>query len=76
MGGRRARRLCPQAIVVPSRFCAYRDASSAVFAVFARTAPVVETLSIEEAFLDVSTLVPDAGTAREIAARLRADVRE
>jgi DNA polymerase-4 len=76
MGGSRARRLCPQAIVAPSRWSAYFEASKAVFAVFERTAPLVERLSIEEAFLDISGLVPTAGSPRDIATRLRADVRE
>ena len=48
-----ARRLCPQAIVVPPRMSAYSDASKAVFELFRETAPVVEGLSIDEAFLDV-----------------------
>jgi DNA polymerase IV len=76
MGGSRARRLCPQAIVAPSRWSAYVEASKAVFAVFEATAPLVERLSIEEAFLDVSGLVPAAGSPRDIATRLREDVRE
>ncbi|MEA2182411.1 MAG: polymerase, partial [Solirubrobacteraceae bacterium] len=56
MGGAKARRLCPQAVVVSPRWSAYVEASRAVFAVFDRTAPVVEGLSIDEAFLDVSGL--------------------
>src|SRR5437879_12538839 len=51
MGGRLARRLCPQAIVVAPRMSAYSDASKAVFDVFEDTAPVVEGRSIDEAFL-------------------------
>lgn len=76
MGGARARRLCPQAIAVAPRWPAYLEASRAVFAVFERTAPVVEGLSMEEAFLDVSALVASAGAPEEIAARLRREVRE
>jgi DNA polymerase-4 len=76
MGGRRARRLCPQAIVVPPRMPAYSEASKAVFAVFERTTPLVEGLSIDEAFLDVRGLRRLAGPAPEIAARLRRDVRQ
>jgi DNA polymerase-4 len=76
MGGARARRLCPQAIVAESRWSAYIEASRAVFAVFERTAPLVERLSIEEAFLDVGGLIPAAGSPHEIAKRLRDDVRE
>src|SRR5205085_6495082 len=53
MGGRQARRLCPDAIVVPPRFSAYTEVSRAMFAVFEDTSPVVEGLSIDEAFLDV-----------------------
>ncbi len=76
MGGSRARRLCPQAIVVPSRFAAYADASRAVFAVFERTAPVVEAMSIEEGFLEIGTLARTKGAARAIGEQLRAAVRD
>src|SRR5215470_13707139 len=53
MGGRAARRLCPHAVVVSPRMSAYSEASKAVYAVFDDTTPVVEGLSIDEAFLDV-----------------------
>ena len=76
MGGRQARRLCPDAIVVPPRFSAYTEASRAMFAVFEDTSPVVEGLSIDEAFLDVRGMERIAGTPAEIAVRLRATVRE
>jgi len=76
MHGARARRLCPDAVIVPARFEAYVAASRALFAVFDRTAPVVEGLSLEEAFLDVRGLERISGTPRAIAARLRRDVRE
>ena len=56
MGGRQARRLCPHAIVVPPRMSAYSEASKAVFEVFDDTTPLVEGLSIDEAFLDVRGL--------------------
>jgi len=75
MGGARARRLCPDAIVVPPRFDAYVEASKAVFSVFERTAPVVEGVSMEEAFLDIGGLGRSAGRPEEIAARLRREVR-
>jgi DNA polymerase-4 len=74
MGGRQARALCPQAIVVPPRMQAYSAASKAVFAVFADTTPLVEPLSIDEAFLDVRGLRAIAGRPSEIATRLRAAV--
>jgi DNA polymerase IV len=76
MGGRQARRLCPQAIVVPPRMKAYSEASDAVFDVFRDTTPIVEPLSVDEAFLDVSGLRRIAGMPVRIAARLRRDVRE
>jgi DNA polymerase IV len=76
MGGRQARRLCPHAIVVPPRMSAYSQASDAVFTVFHDTTPVVEPLSVDEAFLDVSGLLRVSGTPVEIAARLRAEVRD
>src|SRR5450631_3390447 len=52
MGGRQAMQLCPHAVVVPPRMRAYSEASEAVFAVFADTTPLVEPISIDEAFLD------------------------
>jgi DNA polymerase-4 len=76
MGGRQARRLCPNAVVVPPRFSAYTEASRALFAVFDDTSPVVEGLSIDEAFLDVRGMERIAGTPAQIAVRLRGAVRE
>ncbi len=75
MGGAQARRLCPQAVVVAPRMSAYSEASKAAFRVFERTAPVVEALSIDEAFLDVRGLDHISGAPIEIAARLRCEVR-
>ena len=76
MGGRQARRLCPHAVVVPPRMTAYSEASQAVFALFEDTTPLVEGLSIDEAFLDVRGLERLAGSPPEIAARLRRRVLE
>ena len=76
MGGVQARRLCPRAVVVPPRMGAYAKASKAVFEVFRQTTPLVEGLSIDEAFLDVGGLRKISGTATEIAVRLRREVRE
>jgi DNA polymerase IV len=76
MGLTLARRLCPQAIVVDPRFSAYSEASKAVFEIFEHTTPLVEGLSIDEAFLDVHGMEQIAGTSTEIAARLRTEVRE
>jgi DNA polymerase-4 len=74
MGGGRALRLCPQAVVVPPRMSAYSAASKAVFEVFRNTTPLVEGISIDEAFLDVGGLRKISGTPMEIAQRLRAEV--
>jgi DNA polymerase IV len=76
MSGRRARRLCPQAIVVDPRMSAYTEASKAMYQVFEDTSPLVEGLSIDEAFLDVRGLERISGTPAEIAVRLRRDVAE
>jgi len=76
MGGAQARRLCPQAAVVPPRMAAYTRASDAVFEVFRDTSPLVEAISVDEAFLDVGGLRRVSGTPVQIAARLRSEVRD
>ena len=76
MSHRRALRLCPEAIVVPPRFEAYTEASKTVFAVFEDTTPLVEGLSIDEAFLDTRGMERLSGTPAEMAAKLKRDVRE
>ncbi|MBO0849316.1 MAG: DNA polymerase IV [Pseudonocardia sp.] len=76
MSGRQARRLCPMAIVVPPRMSAYTEASRAVFEVFRSTTPMVEALSIDEAFLDVGGLRRIRGAPADIAAGLRRRVAE
>ena len=74
MGGRQARLLCPDAETVEPRFNAYSRASKDVFAVFRATTPLVEGLSIDEAFLDVGGLRRVSGSPVDVAARLRAQV--
>jgi DNA polymerase-4 len=76
MNGRRARELCPHAIVVSPRFEAYVEAGEAVASLFEDAVPVVERLSIDEAFLDARGLEHIKGTPTEIAKQLRRDVRE
>ncbi|MGH8836151.1 MAG: DNA polymerase IV, partial [Actinomycetes bacterium] len=76
MSGRQARGLCPHAIVVEPRMSAYSEASKAVFAVFENTTPLVEGLSIDEAFLDVGGLRRVSGLPYDIAVRLRRNVFE
>src|SRR6187455_2392299 len=75
MGGRMARRLCPHAIVVPPRMSAYSEASKAVYRVFDHYSPLVEGLSIDEAFLDVRGLGHIHGAPSAIARQLKLAVR-
>lgn len=75
MGGRQALELCPDAVVVPPRMDAYSQASKDVFAIFRDTTPLVEGLSIDEAFLEVGGLRHIVGTPEQVAVRLRERVR-
>lgn len=72
----RALALCPQAIVLPVRMRLYGEASEQVFDIFARYTDRIEPLSIDEAFLDVTGCERLFGSAREIAERIRAEVRK
>jgi DNA polymerase IV len=76
MAGARARRLCPDAVVVSPRMSAYSEASKALFEVFDQTSALVEGLSIDEAFLDVGGLWRLSGSPKEIAVGLRRNVLE
>jgi DNA polymerase IV len=71
----RARRMCPDLIVVASRFDRYREASSAVMAILRSYTPLVEPLSLDEAFLDVAGAVRLFGDPVSIGHRIRAGVR-
>ena len=72
----RAVRLCPEAVVLPVRMARYREVSKQVFAIFARYTDRIEPLSVDEAFLDVAGCERLFGPARDIAQRIRRDVRE
>jgi DNA polymerase-4 len=76
IGGVRARELCPEAVIVSPRFSAYSAASRVVFEIFRRSSPLVEALSIDEAFIDVRGLEHIGGTPLQIAGRLRREVWE
>jgi DNA polymerase-4 len=76
MSGRTAQRLCPEAVVVPPRMSAYAEASRDVYGVFEDTSPLVEGLSIDEAFLDVRGFDRLVGPPAEMAARLKRRVLE
>jgi len=67
----RARRLCPHAAVVAPDYARYERISQAVMAVFASVTPIVEPLSMDEAFLDVSGARRRLGTGRQIAQQIR-----
>lgn len=75
MGGREARRRCPDAVVVSPRMEAYSAASKAVFEIFRDITPLVEGISIDEAFLDVRGLWRLVGDSTAIAVELRRRVR-
>jgi len=71
-----ARRLCPKAIIVPNRGPRYREVSRQVFTVFEEITPLVEPLSIDEAFLDATGSLALFGPPREVAERVRRRIRE
>jgi DNA polymerase-4 len=70
-----ARRLCPDAIVVPPRHDRYAEVSADVFAIFRRYTPLVEGLSVDEAFLDVTQSRSLFGDGEAIARRIKAEIR-
>ena len=70
-----AKRLCPQAILVPPRFEAYREASDAVMDMLDEVSPLVEPLSIDEAFVDLTGTERLLGPAETVARRLRHQIR-
>ncbi len=70
-----ALRRCPDAAVVPPRMSRYADVSRDVFAIFRRYTPEVEALSIDEAFLDVTASRALFGDGRDIARRIKEDIR-
>ncbi|MFA6147875.1 MAG: DNA polymerase IV [bacterium] len=71
-----AKRLCPQGIFLPVRMSRYSEMSDRVFAIYRRFTPLVEPLSIDEAFLDVTGCERLFGSAEEVARKIKAAVRE
>jgi DNA polymerase-4 len=69
-----ARRLCPQAVFLDGRHARYREVSARVMEIFGRATPLVEPLSLDEAFLDVTGAERGQGPAATIAARIRGEV--
>jgi DNA polymerase-4 len=72
----RAVRLCPSLVIVPPDFTRYRAASQAVFEIFRSVTPLVEPLSLDEAYLDVSTNAWGETLGRAVALRLKAQIKE
>jgi DNA polymerase IV len=72
----RARRLCPELVVVGSHFDRYREVSRSVMTILRSYTPLVEPLSLDEAFLDVAGAVRLFGDPVTIGHRIRTDVRE
>jgi DNA polymerase-4 len=73
-----ARRMCPQAVVVPTRFARYHEVSEAMFAILHDVSPLVEPLSVDEAFVDLTgterLLGPAVEVARGIRRRIQAEL--
>lgn len=71
----KAKRLCPHGVFLPVRMERYKEISDRVFGIFRRYTPLVEPISLDEAFLDVTASVRLFGPPEEIARRIRAEVR-
>ena len=69
-------RLCPQGIFLPVRMARYKEISDQIFEIFLRFTPLVEPLSIDEAFLDVTASIRLFGPAEGIARQIKKQVRE
>src|SRR6185436_4368024 len=74
--GREAKRLCPDAIFVPPRFSAYKEVSQRIREIFLRYTDLVEPLSLDEAYLDVTEDKLQIGSAIEIAKAIKNAIRE
>jgi DNA polymerase IV len=70
-----AKRRCPHALVVPVRFARYRELSGRMFAIFDEFSPLVEPISVDEAFLDLSGTEKLLGPAEDVARRLKHRIR-
>ena len=71
MPSEQARRLCPQAVFLPGRYGRYAEVSREMHAIFQRYTPVVEGISLDEAFLDITGAIRLFGPPEEIAAAIR-----
>jgi len=71
-----ARRRCPDLVFVRPRFDVYKAVSQQVHAIFARYTPIIQPLSLDEAYLDLTAPLLDRGSATSIAAEIRAAIRD
>lgn len=69
-----AKKICPQMIVLPPRFALYRDVSRQIHRIFAQYTELIEPLSLDEAYLDVTADCRQLHSATETAQRIRADI--
>ena len=76
MAGATARRKCPHLLFVSPRFDVYREVSEQIHEVFRRYTTIIEPLSLDEAYLDVTEACANGVTATEIARRIKAEIRE
>ncbi len=76
MPSSQARRLCPDAIFIPPDFRRYSRESEKIFAIYREITPLVQAVSIDEAYLDVTDHLGDAGSATAVAKEIRRRVRE
>jgi DNA polymerase-4 len=72
----KAIRLCPTLVIVPPDFSRYRAASNAIFAIFREVTPLVEPLSLDEAYLDVTENAWQERFASNVARRLKGRIRD
>mgnify|MGYP005994306577 CR=1 FL=1 len=76
MPSSRAAKLCPDAVFLPARFDAYREASRQIHRVFSDYADAIEPLSLDEAYLDVSRKAAELGSATEVARCIKRDIKQ
>jgi len=76
MPAARAKRLCPQAVFLRSDFPRYREESAAIFEIYRRFTPAMQTLSLDEAYLDVSDQLDVYASASAVAKEIRLRVHE
>ena len=71
----KAVRLCPSLVIVPANFSRYKDTSSAIFGIYREVTPLVEPLSLDEAYLDVTENAWGESVATHVARRLKERIR-